>query len=175
MFGKIIGYLFSAIMASLAIALVAYTGWQVGDRSLPVVILEEPVLLTPVVKAGEEAKVRIKFVVQQYCPTHVDAFLFDANDTLVRQTAHDAESGQAEVGKPEEFILPIPVPIDAPSGRTTFRALTTYRCNWVQRMWPLVAPPFEVSWTTEAVPEGEIQERISDELKDLLLEQGTVQ
>lgn len=147
-----------------------YAGLVVGDRSLPVILLDAPVLENPTVTAGDDARVRIKFVVLKYCPTHVDTFLFDSTDALAKQESKDYESGQAEPNKPDEVVIPIPVPIDFPGGKTTFRAITTYRCNWVQSWWPLHAAPFEVTWTTVAVPPEEMQQRVSDELKQLLLE-----
>lgn len=148
----------------------AYLGLQVGDRSLPVILLAEPELETQTVKAGDDARVRLKFVVQKYCPTHVDTFLLDSSDALIKQESLDFVSGQAEPNKPTDIVYPIPTPIDMAGGRTTYRALTTYRCNWVQTWWPLHAPAFELHWTTVAVPPAEIEERVSDELKQLLLE-----
>lgn len=149
-----------------------YLGLQVGDRSLPVILLAEPELETPIVKAGDDARVRIKFVVQRYCPTHVDTFLFDSSDALIKQDSMDFVSGQAEPNKPSDIVYPIPTPIDMKGGKTTYRALTTYRCNWVQTWWPLHAPAFELHWKTVAVPPEEMEQRVSDELKQLLLEKA---
>lgn len=168
--GQIVSNLFLIGIAGLFVLALGYLGLQVGDRSLPVVLLDTPVLETPTVRAGEDSRVRIKFVVLKYCPTHVDTFLFDSSDALKRQESKDYESGQAEPNKPDEVVIPIPVPIDFPGGRTTFRAITTYRCNWVQSWWPLHAPPFEIVWNTVAVPPEEMQQRVSEELKQLLLE-----
>lgn len=168
--GQIIGNIFLVAIAGVFVLGLGYLGLQVGDRSLPVILLAEPALESTTVMAGEDARVRLKFVVQKYCPTHIDTFLFDSTNALVRQESNDYEAGQAEPGKPADIVFPIPVPIDLAGGPTTFRALTTYRCNWVQAWWPLHPPPFEVHWTTVAIPPAEIEERVSDELKQLLLE-----
>lgn len=165
--------LVSAVSFAFAVTLLVgfgILGLQVGDRSLPVILLAEPELETPSVKAGEDARVRIKFVVQKYCPTHVDTFLFDSSDALIKQESMDFVSGQAEPNKPSDIVYPIPTPIDMKGGKTTYRALTTYRCNWIQNWWPLHAPAFELHWKTIAVPPEEIEQRVQDELKQLLLE-----
>lgn len=169
-FAQFVSTALAFIFAALFLVGIGYAGLQVGDRSLPVTLLAAPLLETPTVRAGDDVRVRFKFVVEKYCPTHVDTFLFDSTGALVKQESNDFETGQALPGQPANIVFPIPTPIDLAGGRTKFRALTTYRCNWVQGWWPLHPPPFEVTWTTVAVPPDEIEQRVSDELKQLLLE-----
>lgn len=173
MLDLILTRLFRVVILCVVLVPLGYLGWTVGSRDLPLELLAAPELQTPNVKAGEEARVLIKFIVHEYCPTHTDTFLFDSTDALVKQESFDYESGQAPVGKPSEFVLPIPVPLDMPGGLTTFRAITTYQCNWSHRWWPLRPPPFEVKFNTQPVSPEEIEDLITDELRDLLLEQST--
>jgi hypothetical protein len=142
-------------------------GYQTVNDALPVTVLEREVL-TPEVHAGEELRIRVSFITEKLCPTHIDRFLFDGEDTRFVLPALDYQTSSAPVGQQEEYITTVSIPSSAkPGDRAKYQTIPTYQCNFVQRWFPLVGPRTTVEFSI-LPPRPDSDTKVIEELRDIL-------
>lgn len=124
-------------------ALGGYLGFLVADRELPLQILD---MKPTVERVSPGDTLRVQYQVFRYrdCRMHVTRLIFDSERTMHVIAELDLPSG-LPLGN-DFLTTPVPVPLTATKGPAKYRIIVSYACNPLQRLWPLVAPPREVSF-----------------------------
>lgn len=134
---------------TLALALVGAASGTLGlwasDREPPVVRTANPVALEGVVPPGGSLGVRFSVFRKRSCAVKVERMLFDASD--VRYPLEDlAFSGELAGLGNSVYTSKIAIPRSFSQGPARYRTVSTYTCNLVHRLWPIVMPASEVAF-----------------------------
>lgn len=145
--------LYRILLTTLLVIIAARMGLAVGDRTVPTRI-EHTFLLTPTVAPGGELMTRRTVYRERLCPTTIERYMLDARGVRFDRAKDglgtaEFPNGTGLLGR-ETFIGRQTVPRDMAPGRATFVALTCYRCNWAQALWPLCEPAQERAFTVTA-------------------------
>jgi hypothetical protein len=145
----------SVIIALSLVAMAASLGFMAGDRTLPASIKQGPLVLEDTAYPGGQLQVRVQFVQEKRCATHVDRFLYDSKDVRYDLKSIDYQSGASEVGTLQDYTLKIPIPKDAAIGNARYQTASVYKCNMVHYLFPLYGPVRNINFV--------IRERRPDE------------
>lgn len=163
MLGKLVGTLVSILFLSILGSL----GYMVGDRNFPIILLERSIVSVRVPQGGQ-LLIHVRFIVAKQCESHTDRFLFDREDIKYDLEPLEAIAGSAEIGRPEEYTIPVDIPIDFKAGKAIFRSITTFKCNVIQNMWPLYAPVVDTPFEVVEVDKAQVSAEIVKQLRELL-------
>ena len=109
-------------------------------------------VLTSEVRPG--AELRIMYTVQRWrsCKTHVDRLLVDADG--VRRDLADVDFAGAPGPLGETtYIISITIPRSFAQGRAHYKAISTYTCNPIQRMFsPIVVAGDDIEFEVNGDP-----------------------
>ena len=112
-----------------------WLGFLAGDRDLPTVTYVA-MALTPEVAPG--ADFRVKYVMRRIrsCEVHVDRFIFDGEN--IRHVLPSLELNAGLRLGEDQYTVPVRVPESAKPGRARYSVTSSYICNPLQRLWPIV-------------------------------------
>jgi hypothetical protein len=124
------------VVVLIAGMIAATLGRWVGDNGSPTQVISSR-LLTPVVAPGESLKVRYTVERDRSCAVKIDRLLFDGEG--VRYTLDDIESAAAlgPIGR-DEYTVSVQIPRGFARGRSAYRTVTTYVCNALHNVWPII-------------------------------------
>lgn len=119
------------------------------EREPPVVLAEEPTTETPVVRPGDTFYATFTFFRKKSCETHVDRFLIDSARVRFVVSQLDFPAKALRTGW-DKTKVPAIIPQAAAPGPAVYASISTYYCNPLHRIWPIVAPVREVELMIEA-------------------------
>lgn len=123
--------------------------WTI-DREPPTVTIKTEVL-TPEVSPGGVLKVH--YFVKRFrdCEVKIDRILTDSQ--RVRVVLPDLEFSKAPgpMGD-DDFVTEVPVPQTFSKGPAVYMTLTSYRCNIVHNLWPILVGPAQVLFVIDGSP-----------------------
>jgi hypothetical protein len=121
----------------------AWLGFLTIDREVPTVTYDARAI-TPVVSPGGELRVAYKMFRRRSCETNVDRFIFDSEN--VRHVLSDLSFNAGLPIGQDSYTVPVKVPDIAKKGRAVYRVTSSYVCNPIQRLWPIVGPAREIQF-----------------------------
>lgn len=124
------------LITLMCMALAAWMGASLGDRTLPVTSRVDAVL-TPIVAPGDRLLLKTTVKREDRCPSDVTEFLFDKNGIRWLMPAQHYPSPPGLLGV-ESFITPVMIPKDFPEGPAMFRRTIAFTCNFAQWFNPVV-------------------------------------
>lgn len=138
------------VLTVLLVVIAARMGLAVGDRSTPTRI-ERTFLLTPLVEPGGELMTRRTVYRERLCPTTIERYMLDSRGVRFDRADDglgtiEFPNGTGVLGR-ETFIGKQTVPRGMAPGKAKYIAITCYRCNWAQALWPLCEPAQERAFT----------------------------
>lgn len=132
------------LFAILAAALVGgSSGVWLVDRDLPVVI-NSAETATPIVKPGGELRIEYTLLRKRSCEVTSDRFIIDAHKVRFELPDLNIKSG-LQTG-PDHYIVPVEVKPEAALGPATYRTITSYVCNPIQRLFPIEAGQRDINF-----------------------------
>jgi hypothetical protein len=111
-------------------------GTWLGDRTPPTTV-QEIVVMTPQVRLGGDLKIKYKVYRARSCHTLVERIIFDSRRQRYVLEDLTFASSPGPLG-PDEYVSIIPIPPRAFNGEARYRAITTYKCNILHHLWPVV-------------------------------------
>lgn len=128
-------------------------GTWTADRTTPVDVVKVSVL-TPQVNPGGELKVEYHVYRRASCRTHLERVLFDSKNVRVPLDPIDFMASPGPIGD-ETYTSAIKVPRNFAQGRGGYRAITSYICNPVHSLWPIVTVAGDVKFIVAGDPVNE--------------------
>lgn len=121
------------------------SGMWISDRTPPVTILSATAV-QPSVAPGDLLKVHYELDRARSCHGHFDRVLYDSG--RLRATLDDLDYGAppGAMGR-DGYTVTIPIPRSFAPGPARYVVISSYRCNLLHRLWPIVTRaevPFEV-------------------------------
>lgn len=111
-----------------------WVGTLAADREMPTIVYSaEP--SKSIVPAGGE--LRIEYVVRRtrMCAVDVDRFIIDSDKVRFPLDDLQVRAGLA-LGE-DRFIQPVKIPPEAVNGPATYKTISTYYCNPLQKLFPI--------------------------------------
>lgn len=123
-----------------------WAGWQVSDRSPPVVIYSSKAE-GPAAPGGT---LRIAYVLQRHrqCETVVDRAIIDSRQTRFVLDPLNFATGAGPIGQ-EQYTSTVHVPAQAALGPAVYRTTSRFSCNALNSIWPIYTPSREVAFVVE--------------------------
>lgn len=137
--------LITGVLLIVVAACGATFGRWASERQLPIQVLKVRVL-TPVVKPDEE--LRVEFTIQRFrtdCAIVVTRLLLDSERGRYVLMPREFPSAPGPLGT-DSYVVPVAIPKGIALGPATYRTLTSYACNALHYVWPLVAPQIDVTF-----------------------------
>lgn len=106
-----------------------------SDREQPIVVYSAEAM-TPVVARGGELRVQYNLVGRCTCDVIIDRFVYDRFKTRFELPDTTIKAG-LPLGE-DHYVVPVRIPDDAEPGAAVYRTSSTYMCNPLQRLWPIV-------------------------------------
>lgn len=126
-------------------------GYWTAERDAPTTQLSERIL-TPVVAPGELLKVEYQVERRKNCHVHLEQILLDGERVRWPIEDEDYEAAPGPVGH-DTFVIGIEVPRRFAQGTGRYRAIRTYTCNVIHRLfWPIVVISPDVEFTVRGPP-----------------------
>lgn len=120
-------------------------GIMVGDREPPTVI-DRTEVLTPELHPGESLRVRFEVFRRKSCYVRVERMLLDGESARFVLPTTELSGAPGPLGK-DMYISVVPIPSDVHPGLGRYRAITTYKCNPMHSLWPIIAVADDVTFT----------------------------
>lgn len=134
------------IAAFFGIAFAAIIGGVLGrwisDREPPTFIRRVEVLLVNPVPGGE-VHVRYHVVRDRACATKVERVLFDAQQLRIPLPSREFSTSPGPVGE-DSYVVSVPLSASMTPGPAIYRIATSYECNPLHSLWPIVVPSSDV-------------------------------
>jgi hypothetical protein len=133
------------VWLGLSVAAMAFLGgwlgFLAGDRDIPTTTYSAQTL-TPEVAPGGVFRVSYTMRRHRSCETHVDRFIYDSENTRHVLPPLDFNPG-LRLGQ-DEYTVPVKVPEEAKRGPARYSVVSTYICNPLQKLWPIIGEQREI-------------------------------
>lgn len=126
-------------------------GWWIAQRTPPVDLIEWE-LLTPVVRPGQDLKVRYSVLRRESCETRYQRTYRDGEGARFVLDEHILIS-TGPMGR-DSYVSLVTISHRAVQGDATFRGVIMYNCNPVHSIWPIVQVLPPVKFRIEGDPVG---------------------
>lgn len=124
-----------------------FLGVWLGDKEPPTISAElKPVSIS--VPPGGDLRVRYTVFRTRSCPLKVERMLFDSTGTRYILPSTEFSAAPGPLGK-DSYISIVPLPVNIAAGKAKYRAITTYRCNPIHSIWPIVTTAPDVEFEVE--------------------------
>ncbi|WP_428029832.1 hypothetical protein [Ancylobacter sp.] len=132
-------------LTSLAL-LAGWAGWQVSDRSPPVVVYSAK----PEGPAVAGGPLRIAYTLNRLrqCDTIVDRMVVDSRQTRFILDPLVFATGAGPIGQ-EQYVSVVNVPVQAAPGPAIYRTTSRFTCSPINALWPIYAPSREIGFVIE--------------------------
>lgn len=139
-------------MGVAMVALAVLAGWlgqMVGDRDPPTVITHVEVNS---VKPWPGGEVHVRYNVRRFrqCATRVERVLYDAVQLRVPLPTREFATSPGPTG--DDYAVAVPIPTTVTPGPATYRIITSYACNVLHNLFPIIVQSPDVHFTIEAAP-----------------------
>lgn len=105
---------------------------------------------TPKVRPGAEYSHVNDFLRLKFCDVDVYRWLIDAHGKRHNlPTLHNALLTTGGLGVRQKTEARIRVPVDMPEGKTDLAFYPVWRCNALQRIWPIYGPEEHIAFTID--------------------------
>lgn len=133
-------------------------GFWAGERTPPVDVLDATVL-TPVVRPGEDLRIKYTVFRRASCRTKFQRTYRDSENARYTLEDIDIWYSPAPLGH-DEYVSLVPISSRAQPGAASFRAITVYICNPIHNIWPITQVSAQVPFRIEGEPTTESVETI---------------
>lgn len=129
------------------VVLGVFAGWLgvlTGDRDVPTTVYRTEVLALRPWPGGE---VQIRYFVKRHqsCATYVQRTLFDSQQLRIPLPSREFAASPGPVGE-DSYLVSVPIPEGVALGPANYRVITTYVCNFIHNLWPIVVVAKDVGF-----------------------------
>lgn len=130
-----------SVTVAVACLVGTWLGINIGDRDPPTTTYEAAVI-TPRVRPGDD--LRIKYTVRRHraCRTYMDRFIYDGENQ--RHILDDVDFGPGLRLGEESYVVVVKTPLDAAPGRARYTVFSSFVCNPLHYVWPIVGSPRDI-------------------------------
>jgi hypothetical protein len=142
--------IFRIIAFATVAAAASALGFMWLDTQPPTVVLKMEILNEPVRPGGE---LKIKYTVYRLrsCETSIDRLLFDHEKQRVILEDLTFNGAPGPLGE-SNYVAQVPIPRSFATGPATYRVVSRYVCNPLQRIWPIVTINPDVNFEVAGEP-----------------------
>lgn len=143
------------IAAGLVLGTMVITGGQLGiwlaERDPPTVVLHTEVVP---IKPWPDGEVQIRYNVRRYkqCATRVERSVYDSKQLRMVLPPREFAIAPGPIGD-DTYSVSVMLPESMSPGRATYRINTTYVCNPIHRIWPIVVIAPDIAFDVQPSPE----------------------
>jgi hypothetical protein len=139
----------AAVIIFALIGMVQLVMWM--DRSVPITV-HSRTIITPVVRPGGEFRYINYFTRTKFCETVVQRWLIDHRGQVHPIAPVMAAMPTTALNVRQESEARIPVPSDMPAGQAWNVFQSTWKCNPLQRLWPVKGPVTRIPFVVAGDP-----------------------
>lgn len=125
-------------------------GWWATQRESPTQVYKIEVL-TPQLPPGGELRIRYTVRRSQSCWTRVERVLFDFENTRFPLSTREFSASPGPLGD-DSYVVSTFLPETLKEGPAHYRTITTYWCNIVHNIWPIVVTGPDLTFTVSGEP-----------------------